>query len=95
MRARSRRKAPPRASAALPVCVPPGCAFDRFHPERDGLRRPQARVKEPKRQLETRVWVKSAARALPMLADIYNWFTEGFDTADLKDAKALLDELNG
>jgi len=28
-----------------------------------------------------------------MLADIYNWFTEGFDTADLKDAKALLDDL--
>jgi class 3 adenylate cyclase len=30
--------------------------------------------------------------ARAMLADIYNWFTEGFDTADLKDAKALLDE---
>jgi predicted ATPase len=29
-----------------------------------------------------------------MLTDIYNWFTEGFDTADLKDAKALLDELS-
>jgi len=28
-----------------------------------------------------------------MLAEIYNWFTEGFDTADLQDAKALLDEL--
>ena len=28
------------------------------------------------------------------LADIYNWFTEGFDTADLKEAKALLDELS-
>jgi predicted ATPase len=28
------------------------------------------------------------------LADIYNWFTEGFDTADLKDAKTLLDELD-
>ena len=28
-----------------------------------------------------------------MLADIYNWFTEGFDTADLKDAKALLAQL--
>jgi len=28
-----------------------------------------------------------------MLAEIYNWFTEGFDTADLKDAKALLEEL--
>jgi len=24
---------------------------------------------------------------------VYNWFTEGFDTADLKDAKALLDAL--
>jgi predicted ATPase len=32
--------------------------------------------------------------ARTMLADIYNWFTEGFDTADLKDAKASLDELN-
>jgi predicted ATPase len=31
------------------------------------------------------------ARAI--LADVYNWFTEGFDTADLKDAKTLLDEL--
>ena len=28
-----------------------------------------------------------------MLAEIYGWFTEGFDTADLKDAKALLDKL--
>jgi predicted ATPase len=28
------------------------------------------------------------------LSEIYNWFTEGFDTADLKDAKALLDELS-
>jgi len=33
--------------------------------------------------------------ARTVLAAIYNWFTEGFDTADLKDAKALLDELNG
>jgi predicted ATPase len=32
--------------------------------------------------------------ARTMLAGIYNWFTEGFDTADLKDAKALLDELS-
>jgi class 3 adenylate cyclase/tetratricopeptide (TPR) repeat protein len=34
---------------------------------------------------------RDEARAI--LADIYAWFTEGFDTADLKDAKALLDEL--
>jgi predicted ATPase len=35
----------------------------------------------------------SRGEARTMLAEIYNWFTEGFDTADLKDAKALLDEL--
>ena len=29
-----------------------------------------------------------------MLGEIYGWFTEGFDTADLKDAKALLEELS-
>jgi hypothetical protein len=29
-----------------------------------------------------------------MLAEIYGWFTEGFDTADLKNAKALLEELS-
>src|SRR5262249_32774649 len=33
--------------------------------------------------------------ARTMLAEIYNWFTEGFDTADLKDARALLNELSG
>ena len=33
------------------------------------------------------------AQARDMLAPVYGWFTEGFDTADLKDARALLDEL--
>jgi predicted ATPase len=33
--------------------------------------------------------------ARTMLAEIYGWFTEGFGTRDLKDAKALLDELEG
>jgi tetratricopeptide (TPR) repeat protein len=33
-------------------------------------------------------------QARTMLAEIYNWFTEGFDTADLIDAKALLEELS-
>ena len=28
-----------------------------------------------------------------MLAEIYTWFTEGFDTKDLQEAKALLEEL--
>jgi predicted ATPase len=31
--------------------------------------------------------------ARDLLAPVYNWFTEGFDTADLKDAKKLLDEI--
>jgi predicted ATPase len=35
---------------------------------------------------------RDEARA--MLTEIYEWFTEGFDTADLKDAKALLEELS-
>jgi predicted ATPase len=34
-------------------------------------------------------------RARNTLATIYNWFTEGFDTVDLKEAKALLEELAG
>ncbi len=43
-----------------------------------------------------RLLVKQGRRdeARTMLAEIYNWFTEGFDTADLKEAKALLDELH-
>jgi tetratricopeptide (TPR) repeat protein len=41
-------------------------------------------------------WLKTEDRrdeALAMLAEIYGWFTEGLDTADLKDAKILIDEL--
>jgi hypothetical protein len=29
-----------------------------------------------------------------MLGEVYGWFTEGFDTADLKEAKALLEDLS-
>jgi tetratricopeptide (TPR) repeat protein len=35
------------------------------------------------------------AEGYAMLADIYGWFTEGFETADLREAKTLLDELRG
>jgi predicted ATPase len=34
------------------------------------------------------------SEAHDVLASVYSWFTEGFDTRDLKDAKALLDELS-
>jgi predicted ATPase len=42
-----------------------------------------------------RLWRDHGKRqqARDLLAPIYGWFTEGFDTADLKEAKALLDEL--
>ena len=42
-----------------------------------------------------RLWCDQGkhADARELLAPVYGWFTEGFDTADLKDAKALLDEL--
>jgi len=33
------------------------------------------------------------AEAPQLLAPVYGWFTEGFDTADLKEARALLDQL--
>ena len=33
------------------------------------------------------------AEARELLGPVYGWFTEGFDTLDLKEAKALLDEL--
>jgi hypothetical protein len=35
----------------------------------------------------------AATKLRTILSDIYNWFTEGFDTADLNDAQALLDQL--
>jgi predicted ATPase len=42
-----------------------------------------------------KLWQSQGKRqdAYKLLAPVYNWFTEGFDTADLIDAKALLDEL--
>ena len=41
------------------------------------------------------LWAERGERrkAHDLLAPVYDWFTEGFDTPDLKDAKALLDEL--
>jgi predicted ATPase len=42
-----------------------------------------------------RLWQSQGKRqeAHDLLASVYGWFTEGFDTADLQEAKALLDEL--
>ena len=44
----------------------------------------------------SRLWRQQGKRtaARELLAEVYGWFTEGFDTADLQEAKALLDELS-
>jgi predicted ATPase len=62
----------------------------------DVARRQQAKALELRASLSlSRLWQQQgqqhAARGL--LASIYAWFTEGFDTADLQEAKALLEEL--
>ena len=43
----------------------------------------------------SRLWQQQGKKeeARKMLAEIYNWFTEGFDTVDLKEAKALLEQI--
>jgi len=43
----------------------------------------------------SRLWQHQDKRdqARELLAPIYGWFTEGFDTADLQEARALLEEL--
>jgi predicted ATPase len=45
----------------------------------------------------SRLWQQQGKRveARQLLAEVYGWFTEGFDTADLQEAKGLLEELNG
>ena len=60
-------------------------------------RRQQARSLELRAAISlARLWRDQGKRdeAHDLLAPIYGWFTEGFDTLDLKEAKALLDELS-
>jgi len=58
---------------------------------RQGAKSHELRATMSLARLLTKQGRRDEARS--MLADIYNWFTEGFDIADLKEAKALLDEL--
>jgi predicted ATPase len=62
----------------------------------DIARRQQARSWELRAAMSlARLWQQHGkhAEARALLAPLYTWFTEGFDTADLQEAKALLDEL--
>ena len=59
-------------------------------------RRQQAKSLELRAALSlSRLWQQQGKRAeaRQVLAEVYGWFTEGFDTADLQEAQALLEEL--
>jgi predicted ATPase len=62
----------------------------------DVARRQQAKSLELRAAIGlSRLWQSQDKRqdAYDLLAPVYHWFTEGFDTADLQDANALLNEL--
>jgi predicted ATPase len=64
----------------------------------DVARRQEAKALELRAAMSlSRLWQQQGkqAEAHELLAPVYGWFTEGFDTADLQEAKALLDELGG
>ena len=63
----------------------------------DVARRQEAKSLELRAAMSlSRLWQQQGkqAEAHKLLAPIYGWFTEGFDTADLQEAKALLDALD-
>ena len=67
-----------------------------FRQALDIARRQQAKSLELRAAVSlSRLWRYQGKRAeaYDLLAPIYSWFTEGFDTADLQEAKALLEEL--
>ena len=62
----------------------------------DVARRQEAKALELRAAMSlSRLWQQQGKRAAAhaLLAPIYGWFTEGFDTTDLQEAKALLDAL--
>src|SRR6266536_1708361 len=67
-----------------------------FHEAIHVAQRQQAKAYELRAAMSlARLWGEQGRRseAHELLAPVYGWFTEGFDTADLKEGKALLDEL--
>jgi predicted ATPase len=67
-----------------------------FRQALDVARRQEAKSLELRAAMSlARLWQQQGKRAeaYELLAPIYGWFTEGFDTADLQEAKALLEEL--
>jgi predicted ATPase len=74
--------------------TPPAEAETCLHQALDVARRQEAKSLELRAAMSlARLWQQQGKRAEAhaLLAPIYHWFTEGFDTADLQEAKALLD----
>ena len=68
-----------------------------FHQAIDVARQQNAKSWELRAVMSlSRLWQEQGRRELAWkkLAEIYGWFTEGFDTTDLKEAKAMLDKLS-
>jgi predicted membrane chloride channel (bestrophin family) len=79
-----------------PIPNPQAEAEACFHQAIEIARRQQARSLELRAVMSlSRLWQQQGKKeeARQMLAEIYGWFTEGFDTKDLQEAKALLEEL--
>jgi predicted ATPase len=72
-------------------------AETRFRQALDVARRQQAKSLELRAAMSlSRLWHEQGkcAEARQLLGDIYGWFTEGFDTVDLQEARALLEALS-
>jgi predicted ATPase len=73
-----------------------GEAEESFHQALTVARRQQAKSWELRAAMSlARLWQQQGkhAEARQLLAEVYGWFTEGFDTADLQEARALLEAL--
>ena len=71
-------------------------AAERLHQALDIARRQEAKALELRAAMSlARLWQQQGKRAAAyeLLAPVYGWFTEGFDTADLQEAGTLLDAL--
>jgi len=78
------------------VSNPQAAAETCFHQARDTAHRQQSKSFELRAAMSlARLWQRQGkyAEAHELLAPIYGWFTEGFDTVDLQEARALLQEL--
>jgi predicted ATPase len=99
-----------RKGGAQPKCTEPTGDIALMSPEHDAGKAEAyfERALATARQQQAKSWELRAAMSLArlwrsqgkpqqareLLAPVYGWFTEGFDTRDLKEAKALLEELN-